>query len=110
MTGAWSSRCLTTVGTAPGSSKPCAQGSLPSSTARAVCVLCGSARESVRQFNVNFERRNHAATVHLDLHPFGVELDVFPDHPENFLAELCNEIGLRALYSLMSEKYLQSFA
>src|SRR3954451_3730177 len=40
----------------------------------------------------------------------GVEFHVLPDHRENFLAELGNEIGLGALDSLMREQNLKPFA
>src|SRR5580700_8933527 len=66
--------------------------------------------KTVRNFDVDFERRHRFAAIELDLHLVGLEWYVPADHGENFLAQDAEQVGLVARPALVGEQDLQAFA
>src|ERR1700684_813012 len=66
--------------------------------------------KSVRNLDIDFERRHRLAAVELDLHLVGLEWHVPADHSEDFLAQDAEQVGLVARPTLVGEQDLQAFA
>src|SRR5580704_14170669 len=66
--------------------------------------------KTVRNFDIDFERRHRFAAIELDLHLVGLERHVPADHGEDFLAQDAEQVGLVARPALVGKQDLQAFA
>jgi len=64
---------------------------------------------TVRNLDVDCECRHGFASIHLDLHPFGLKRDVSTDYSENLLAQNAQQIWVAARDALVRQQDLQTF-
>jgi hypothetical protein len=65
---------------------------------------------SVRDLDVDGERRDRFAAIHLDLHPVRVNRDMPTDDGNDLLAQNAQQIGVAARVALVREEDLEALA
>ncbi len=65
---------------------------------------------AVRDFDIDCERRDGLAAIHLDLHLVRIEGDMAADHREYLLAQDAEQVRLVARIALVREQDLQAFS
>src|SRR5690606_17857754 len=81
---------------------------MPASNASGGCF--GAAAYRIRQLDLDLERRDRIATLHLDLDLVGGDVDMARDDAENLLAELGNQVAGSCRDALVLQQDLQPVA